>query len=95
MARLVYFVVAVDLDAKSVFVDDDVFTARFGEDEQVFDDVSGEWSGLDWDDEFLPAQAILNARLSNRMACPNHKGSFDCTPFCELCQGEQEIEGVS
>lgn len=23
--------------------------------------------------------------------CPNHEGSFDCTPFCELCSGEQEI----
>jgi hypothetical protein len=24
--------------------------------------------------------------------CPNHKGSFDCNPFCRLCQGEQEYE---
>lgn len=23
--------------------------------------------------------------------CPNHGGSYDCTPFCELCAGEQEI----
>jgi len=23
--------------------------------------------------------------------CPNHAGAFDCTPFCPLCQGEQEI----
>ncbi len=22
--------------------------------------------------------------------CPNHNGSFDCTPFCRLCEGEQE-----
>jgi len=21
--------------------------------------------------------------------CPNHQGSFDCTPFCEVCEGEQ------
>jgi hypothetical protein len=26
------------------------------------------------------------------LACPNHKGSFDCTPFCTFCEGEQEIE---
>lgn len=26
-----------------------------------------------------------------RIECPNHKGAFDCTPFCELCEGEQEI----
>jgi hypothetical protein len=23
--------------------------------------------------------------------CPNHGGAFDCTPFCELCAGEQEV----
>ncbi len=23
--------------------------------------------------------------------CPNHGGSFDCTPFCELCEGNQEL----
>jgi hypothetical protein len=24
------------------------------------------------------------------MECPNHEGAFDCTPFCNLCEGEQE-----
>lgn len=24
--------------------------------------------------------------------CPNHGGNFDCNPFCELCEGEQEYE---
>ena len=23
--------------------------------------------------------------------CPKHKGAFDCTPFCEVCGGEQEV----
>ena len=23
--------------------------------------------------------------------CPKHEGNFDCTPFCEVCGGEQEI----
>jgi ribosomal protein L37AE/L43A len=23
--------------------------------------------------------------------CPNHEGAYDCTPFCELCEGEQEV----
>lgn len=27
--------------------------------------------------------------------CPNHGGNFDCTPFCELCEGEQEYEEVT
>jgi hypothetical protein len=25
------------------------------------------------------------------MDCPNHEGAFDCTPFCPLCEGEQEV----
>jgi hypothetical protein len=24
------------------------------------------------------------------MECPNHEGAFDCTPFCNICEGEQE-----
>ena len=24
--------------------------------------------------------------------CPRHEGAFDCTPFCELCEGNQEIK---
>lgn len=27
--------------------------------------------------------------------CPNHEGSFDCTPFCRICGGEQEYEQES
>jgi hypothetical protein len=23
--------------------------------------------------------------------CPNHEGAFDCTPFCPLCAGQQEL----
>ena len=24
--------------------------------------------------------------------CPNHDGSFDCTPFCRTCYGEQAYD---
>jgi hypothetical protein len=24
--------------------------------------------------------------------CPEHGGAFDCTPFCNVCNGEQEYE---
>ena len=24
--------------------------------------------------------------------CPNHGGAFDCTPFCSICEGNQEYE---
>lgn len=30
----------------------------------------------------------MNATLKE---CPNHEGAFDCTPFCEICEGKQEI----
>jgi hypothetical protein len=26
-----------------------------------------------------------------KVECPNHKGSFDCNPFCRACEGEQEF----
>ncbi len=25
-----------------------------------------------------------------RVECPKHEGAFDCTPFCDTCEGEQE-----
>jgi len=25
------------------------------------------------------------------MECPNHEGAFDCTPFCKVCEGAQEV----
>ena len=25
------------------------------------------------------------------VVCPNHEGGFDCTPFCPLCEGNQEM----
>lgn len=24
------------------------------------------------------------------IACPKHEGSYDCTPFCDICEGNQE-----
>jgi hypothetical protein len=24
--------------------------------------------------------------------CPNHEGNFDCSPFCRICEGNQESE---
>jgi hypothetical protein len=25
------------------------------------------------------------------MQCPNHEGAFDCSSFCRLCEGGQEV----
>ncbi len=27
----------------------------------------------------------------DKAVCPIHEGSFDCTPFCRICEGNQEI----
>jgi hypothetical protein len=24
--------------------------------------------------------------------CPRHEGGYDCNPFCDICEGEQEVE---
>lgn len=29
------------------------------------------------------------------MECPNHEGNFDCTPFCKICEGYQEVMYVA
>ena len=26
------------------------------------------------------------------LVCPRHEGAFDCNPFCNVCEGEQEYE---
>jgi hypothetical protein len=25
-----------------------------------------------------------------KLDCPNHEGAYDCTPFCRICEGDQE-----
>lgn len=27
-----------------------------------------------------------------QVECPNHEGGFDCSPFCNVCEGNQEYE---
>ena len=27
--------------------------------------------------------------------CPRHEGAYDCTPFCDVCEGEQEYKKES
>jgi hypothetical protein len=33
----------------------------------------------------------LNGARSAIVPCPKHEGAFDCTPFCEVCEGNQEV----
>ena len=30
--------------------------------------------------------------MNTTTQCPKHAGAFDCTPFCELCHGTQEVK---
>lgn len=30
--------------------------------------------------------------MKTMTVCPNHNESFDCTPFCRICEGNQEYE---
>jgi hypothetical protein len=25
-----------------------------------------------------------------QLVCPRHEGGFDCNPFCDVCEGDQE-----
>jgi len=34
---------------------------------------------------------IIVPMLDTTIECPRHEGSFDCTPFCNLCEGNQEV----
>ena len=36
------------------------------------------------------ATGIVSSMLDTTIECPRHEGSFDCTPFCNLCGGSQE-----
>ena len=35
--------------------------------------------------------AIVNTMLDVSVECPRHEGNFDCTPFCGVCEGNQEL----
>jgi hypothetical protein len=64
MAREVYFVLAVDIDNKTVSIDDETFTARFSKDEQVWDTEKQRWREYDGDEdeEYYLALEILNTK---------------------------------
>lgn len=49
---------------------------------------------IGWDEDGAVADFLANHNGDDSMMieCPNHDGAFDCTPFCELCNGEQEYE---
>jgi hypothetical protein len=71
MARIIHFVIAVDLDDKSVSIDDDTYTARFSPREQVWDTDLNEWveyvvvDDETGESEYDLAVEILDKHLNN------------------------------
>lgn len=63
MGRQVMFVVAVDIDTKEVFIDDDSLVARFASNEQIWNTETSEWES---DDEnstaYSQALELLNTQ---------------------------------
>ena len=62
MSKQVYFVVSVDVETEKVFIDDDTFVARFGLDEQVWDNELNEWIEDPEMDLYNQALKILNSK---------------------------------
>jgi hypothetical protein len=60
VSKQVYFVIAVDLDDKEVFIADDTYSARFSEDEQVWDTDINEWVEDEDRKHYLDALDLLN-----------------------------------
>lgn len=63
MSRQVMFVIAVDIDTKEVFIDDDSLTARFSREEQIWNTDTEEWEADD--DEataYYEALELLNTK---------------------------------
>lgn len=60
MAKQVHFVIAVDVDNQTIFIDDDTYTAKFDRAEQVWDSEAEHWLGDDDGSYYQSALTILN-----------------------------------
>jgi len=36
----------------------------------------------------------MNRFSAGMVPCPKHEGAYDCTPFCEVCEGDQEVSAA-
>jgi hypothetical protein len=39
---------------------------------------------------YAPMVSAALDDLAGAIECPRHEGAFDCTPFCTVCEGNQE-----
>lgn len=61
MGKQIHYVVVVDLDSETWWVDDEMFTARFGKHEGTWNTETNQWEKTDWDDN-LAGLKILDAQ---------------------------------
>lgn len=59
MGKQVHYVVVVDLDSKTWWVDDETFTARFGGNEGTWNTDTEKWEETEWEDNIAGLE-ILN-----------------------------------
>jgi hypothetical protein len=59
MGKQVHFVVVADLDSESWWIDDETFTARFGNNEGTWNTETEDWEATS-DDDHWKALNILN-----------------------------------
>lgn len=63
MGRQVMFVIAVDIDTKEVFIDDDSLVARFASNEQIWNTETSEWESDDEESTaYSQALELLNTQ---------------------------------
>lgn len=63
MGRQVMFVIAVDIDTKEVFIDDDSLVARFASNEQIWNTETSEWESDDEESTaYAEALELLNTQ---------------------------------
>ncbi len=64
MGKQVHFVVVADLDSESWWIDDEVFTARFGSNEGTWNEDTEEWETTTDDDHWKALQILNQGRES-------------------------------
>jgi|AntAceMinimDraft_12_1070368.scaffolds.fasta_scaffold43745_3 hypothetical protein len=62
MSKQVHFVIAVDVDTKEIYIDDDTYSARFDEEQGYFDTDTESWKADDDQSFYNQALKILNTK---------------------------------
>ena len=64
MGKQVHFVVVADLDSQTWWVDDETFSARFGDAEGTWNTDTKQWEETSWEDNLTGLNILNNGRES-------------------------------